>query len=298
MSEPITNPYKKGKSKLIGELMLEGWNNDKIYNHIRDNKLDERFSNPVSLENIYQVRTRFNQKGITEKMRELKEKQEKIVITPEKELPEIPEGRYAIEVLTQSDEQGEVADTDEKITEHYPQAGRPEWDLLTVEQINNIEDPTLRTRILEHRSYREKIKQEMTPDYATKEQFDTFKTEIQGSLSEIVETLNKMKTNNPTPQAMKPEVAIADTPEIADVSDPTMDLETENPLEATTDSVIELEGSIISRKTVGFTPKSLMLYDLTRKKGFRGNFADFVNSCISSALKGRKFKLTVEEDVK
>ncbi len=109
----------------------------------------------------------------------------------------------------------------------------------------------------------------------------------------ILETLNEMQVEKPN----NPEVALADVEKIADVSDPTIDLETENPLDDAVESVIELEGSIISRKTVGFTPKSLMLYDLTRKKGFRGNFADFVNSCISSALKGRKFKLTVEEDV-
>lgn len=130
------------------------------------------------------------------------------------------------------------------------------------------------------------------------EESEVVKPEIESSESvedlikrTIVETLNKLEEDNPEPVVVEPEVAIAD------VTDPSMDLETENPLEDAVDSVIELEGSIISRKTVGFTPKSLMLYDLTRKKGFRGNFADFVNSCISSALKGRKFKLTVEEDV-
>ena len=70
MSEPIENPYKKGKSKLIASFMLEGWSNDKIFNHIHDNKLDQQFSNPVVMENIYQVRTKFNQLGLTDKMRE------------------------------------------------------------------------------------------------------------------------------------------------------------------------------------------------------------------------------------
>ena len=176
---------------------------------------------------------------------------------------------------------------------------RPDWDILSIKQINEIADIQLRQEILDYKTFWEQAKQEVAPIYATREQLDNFKTEIQGSLNNlkegisetIVETLNKLKEDNPGPRIVEPEVAIAD------VTDPTIDLETENPLEDAVDSVIELEGSIISRKTVGFTPKSLMLYDLTRKKGFRGNFADFVNSCISSALKSRKFKLPVEEDV-
>ena len=304
MSEPIENPYKKGKSKLIASFMLEDWSNDKIFNHIHDNKLDQQFSNPVVMENIYQVRTKFNQLGLTDKMRELKEG---AVVKDESELPETPEDDGSPVVLYDSKLHGEVADPDGKNIGKYPPVGRPEWDLLTTDQINDIKDPQLRTLILEYRSYREKIKQEVTPEYATSEQFDNFKTELQNNLQDfdgrlndlkesisdtIVETFNKMQANNPSP-----EIAIADLEEIADVTLPSMDLETENPLEGSMDSVIELDDAIISKKTVGFTPKSLMLFSLTRKKGFRGNFADFVNSCIDSALKGRNFKLTLVEDV-
>ncbi len=288
--------------------MLEGWSNDKIYNHIHDNKLDERFNNPVILDNIYQVRTTFNKKGITDQMKERQEEQVQQVAIQVSEPRVIPEDDGSPKVLYDSELHEESMEPKEKVIGRYPPVGRPEWDLLTVDQVNDIKDPALRTLILEYRSYREKIKQEMTPDYATKEQFDGFKSEIQenlmgldGRLNElkesisetIVETFNKMQVEKPN----NPEVALADTEEIAEVSDPTIDLDTETPLEDVAASVIELEGSIISRKTVGFTPKSLMLYDLTRKKGFRGNFADFVNSCISSALKGRNFKLTVVEDV-
>jgi len=167
MLEPVSNPYKKGKSKLIADLMLEEWSNEKIYNHITDNKLDERFSHPVTMDNIYQVRTRFNQKGITDKMKELKEEQERTVVTPEEELRKTPEDDGSPRVLYDSKLQGEVVDSNEKIIGKYPPVGRPEWDLLTTDQINKIEDPKTRTLILDYRSYREKIKQEITPDYAT-----------------------------------------------------------------------------------------------------------------------------------
>ncbi len=79
---------RAGKSKLIASFMLEGWSNDKIYNHINDNKLDQQYSNPVIMENIYQVRTRFKQKGITDQMQERQERQEQQVAKLEEELRE------------------------------------------------------------------------------------------------------------------------------------------------------------------------------------------------------------------
>ena len=85
-------------------------------------------------------------------MKEWQERQEQKVVTPQKELSEIPEDGYAIEILTESDEQREVVDTEEKISEHHPPAGRPEWDLLTMEQISSIEDLAVRTQILEYKS--------------------------------------------------------------------------------------------------------------------------------------------------
>jgi len=131
-------------------------------------------------------------------------------------------------------------------------------------------------------------------EYATVKDVNTLRKDIQY----LAASISKEPSSNPSNEtSSNPDVEVAELADFTEVIDPSMNLETENPLEASKASVIELEGSIISRKTVGFTPKSLMLFDLTRKKGFRGNFADFVNSCITSALKGRKFKLTVEEDV-
>ena len=126
-------------------------------------------------------------------MKEWQERQEQKVVTPQKELSEIPEDGYAIEILTESDEQREVVDTEEKISEHHPPAGRPEWDLLTMEQISSIEDLAVRTQILEYKIYIEKIKQDLIPDYATRDQFDLFKKEIQENLLDIDGRLNDLK---------------------------------------------------------------------------------------------------------
>ena len=104
--------------------MLEGWNNEKIYNHINDNKLDERFSHPVSMENIYNVRTKFNQTGLTDKINELKEKQESQVITPEKDLRETPENDESPRVLFDFPLQGEVVDPNGKIIGEFPPRAR------------------------------------------------------------------------------------------------------------------------------------------------------------------------------
>ena len=45
----------------------------KIWNHIRSNNLDECFVNPVTMNGIYKVRTKFKQLGITEKLAQLEQ---------------------------------------------------------------------------------------------------------------------------------------------------------------------------------------------------------------------------------
>jgi len=142
-------------------------------------------------------------------------------------------------------------------------------------------------------------------EYAMREDFETLRNSTTENFELLKESVNNLASlmNEELPAILggeppsNPEIGIADRDNIVEVIDPSMDLERENPLVTMVDSVIELEGNIISRKSVGFTSKSLLLFDLVRKKGFRGNFADFVNSCITSALKGRKFKLVVEEEV-
>ena len=65
---------------------------------------------------------------------------------------------------------------------------------------------------------------------------------------------------------------------------------------ANPDELVEMEGQIIAIKSVGFVPKSLMLFDIVKNRGFTGNLADFVNSCISDAFKSRKVKLVISDE--
>ena len=66
---------------------------------------------------------------------------------------------------------------------------------------------------------------------------------------------------------------------------------------ANPDELVELEGQIIAIKSIGFIPKSLILFDIVKARGFKGNLADFVNGCIADAFKGRKVKLVVSDEV-
>ena len=293
------NPYKKGKSKLIAPFILDGKTNDEILDFIKSNKLGERFGSPITKRTIVNIRWQMKSRGL------LGEDGFPIVEdnSQSKSNSEEKESGYSFDDPEYSERFSGLED-DPKEDSRQPLSAqrRPDWDLLSIEQVNEIADPQMRQKILNYKTFWEQAKSEATPDYATKEQFDTFRTEIQenlqGGLKElketlsetIVETFNKMQADNPT----NPEVEVAG---VDDVILPSMDLEIENPLEAAADSVIELAGSIISQKKIGFTSKSLLLFDLVRKKGFKGNLADFVNSSITSAMRGRKFKLVVEEDV-
>ena len=81
-------------------------------------------------------------------MKERQERQEQKVVTPEKELRETPEVYESPKVLYDSRLQKEVVDPKGKSIHKFPPVGRPEWDLLTTDQINNIKDPQTRTLIL------------------------------------------------------------------------------------------------------------------------------------------------------
>ena len=67
------------------KLAQSDWSNEKIINHIHENKLDERFTHPVTMVGIYKVRTLFNKTGLTE---QLAQRDVKTVPTPPARLPE------------------------------------------------------------------------------------------------------------------------------------------------------------------------------------------------------------------
>lgn len=131
------------------------------------------------------------------------------------------------------------------------------------------------------------------------ESFETGFNEINGMISAGVKASAQQpaQANTRNVQANPATVETAEVEESEPI-DPSMDLETENPLDNLSQETVELEGSIISRKWVGFTPKNLMLFDMARHRGFPGNFADFVNASIDSAYKSRSFKLVVKDAVR
>ena len=107
MEEPISNPYVKGKAKLIADVMLEGWGNEKIWNHINKNKLDAHFKNPITMNVIYKVRGRFHQLGITEKMAQLEQTD---VPTPNKVFQKEAENGDITKVPHDSERERDVPD--------------------------------------------------------------------------------------------------------------------------------------------------------------------------------------------
>lgn len=62
-------------------------------------------------------------------------------------------------------------------------------------------------------------------------------------------------------------------------------------LQKPVDSAISRKIIGLTWKTVGFTPRSLLLYDVARKKGFIGTFDDFVNICIYLAMNKQIFRV-------
>ena len=297
------NPFNRGKGKMVAGFMLEGWDNDRIFNYIKENQLDSGFKTPLSKDFLYKTRYRLRRDGIFKNLERDKRAKE-----------EAEDRKEAETDLPDSDEtKNKTLEKNEK-SKDYPPVGRPEWAVMTAAQIDLIEDPALKAQILEYRTYRERQRQAAQTPYVTNEQLNTFKNEVSGRMTklegdligikdgnqQILMAINKLtgeggesnisKSFNSNPQKQQTAlVEVAEVEDDAEVILPSMDLETENPLDTLSDDIVELEGSIISTKKVGFTPKSLSLHDLARQKGFQGNFADFVNASIYSAFKGRSF---------
>lgn len=135
-----------------------------------------------------------------------------------------------------------------------------------------------------------------TPEWPS-EEFETLKLQVSGirtrmgGLEEHMEDIKGFMAQISAQGSLNPTPFEADAdPEL----EPTVEAATFNPLQQEeTDDIVEMPGRIIAKRTVGFTPKSLMLFDLTVSEGFKGTFADFVNTCIGDAFRGRGIELAV-----
>lgn len=295
VNRPV-NPYKRGKSKVIGSLILEERTDEQVLDFIRTNKLDENFSVPVSMDNIHDVRAGLRRSGLINS-------EGRIIVKAPKDI-NLP----GLESISEKNSGGLDKNTKQSgSTEKEPPANqppiftrRPDWDLLTPEMIEKIPDPKLKMDILNYKTDVIKQKQEFKPEFATREQFDS----VAGRLGGIEEKINQLlnRKNEPDPEEDEEEEEEPEEEETEEVEAVTPNKKSKistkvNPLaEDTTqgeDEVMEVEGNVISKKMIGFTAKSLMLFDIARKQGFPGNIADFVNACVSDAYKGRNIELAI-----
>lgn len=304
MSFHADNPYKRGKSKLVANLILDSKSNDEIRDYWKVNGLEERLG-VLNSDLLHNTRSELKSKGLLD---DYGLPIQKVEPTPVKVSSPTPNpnpvqdsgaggGGEASPALVPIEEGGEL-----KL--------RPEWDLLTLDQIGHIVDPVLRTRILNYKTEKSKIRQELRPEYATRGEIDLLRTDVSAKMGDIQETLNTLikKFDDPEP------------PEESDAEEPEEETEDEAPLpkrlpklatavnrlEAAEqeeapqegggdDDLIEVESGVIIRKHIGFTAKSVMYYEIDRAGGFGGNLADYVNSCIEDAHKGRDIQLAVVE---
>lgn len=77
--------------------------------------------------------------------------------------------------------------------------------------------------------------------------------------------------------------------EVSDILTPK--LEEVERLQKPVDGTISRKTTGITHKTIGFTPRSLMFYEILRKDWFIGNFSDFVNISIYLAMEKRRFRM-------
>ena len=67
---------------------------------------------------------------------------------------------------------------------------------MTTAQINLIEDPILKTQILEYRTYLERQRKAAERPYVTNEQLNTFKNEVHGRMTKLEGDLIGIKDGN------------------------------------------------------------------------------------------------------
>jgi len=196
---------------------------------------------------------------------------------------------------------------------------RPDWDMLSIEQVNSIGDLKTRAEILNYKTEIEKLKQEIAPEFATRGEIDQLRVDIGTQVGEINETLNKLLSKfEKTDENKKEEtedngeeeegeddeeegvVEEAITPEVVTVKNPLAG-QVETPKTKTGEGLIEVEKGVIVTKLIGLTSKALMWFELDKAGGilpngepFPGNLADYVNTCIEDvhAMRGIELQAT------
>jgi len=165
--------------------MLEGWDNDRIFNYIKENQLDDKYKTPLSKDFLYSTRWKLRRDGIFEKMERDKKAKKKAEVEEEakKDLPDSNE--TATNTTGKNEESGDS-----------PPEGRPEWAVMTAAQIDLIEDPALKAQILEYRTYKDRQRLAAQQPYVTNEQLNYFKNEVSGRMTKLEGDLIGIKDSN------------------------------------------------------------------------------------------------------
>jgi len=324
MSSHPENPYAFGKSKFIANLILDGKNNNEVREYYTSSGLESKLGK-LKNELIHNVRADLKHRGMLDEYGFPPKKETPTLPSEPQPIPKEPPPSPTPHVEATPEEKEEVEKTPKPAPPSEPHEFRlrPDWDMLTPEMIDHVVDPELRARILNYKTDVAKLREKIKPEYATRGEIDLLRNDVStkvGGLEEKINTLiSKLdappkKTPQKRPPPKKPDPEGEDEEEVEEESDPEEAeaaevfkrvpklVETVNALEAEQqesqegdDDLLEVEGVVVIRKHIGFTAKSVMWYEIDRSSGFQGNLADYVNSCISDAHKGRNIELAVTE---
>jgi len=290
----LKNPYSRGKARMITDLIYKGLTNEEILEFVEKNDLARRYKNGVDKRDLWNIRAELKHEGYLDA--DGFPKKTKTTNSPDT-LPIFP-----IEGVP--DETGEIMGEKKEPPQPQSITRRSDWDALTVEQVEKLGDPKLKMEILNYKTEIDKLRQTLKPEYATRGEIDLLRTEVVSRFGGVEEKINTLLSKfdesesedegedegeeEAEPEEAEAEVPPTKAPKLVTKVNPLDEETTEGE-----DEIIEVEGSIVARKYIGLTSKSMMLYDLAKTEGFPGNLADFINSCIGDAYKGRNIELAV-----
>lgn len=282
------NPYSKGKSRIVAELVLQGKTNEEILQYISDNDLAKRYPpNGVTKRDIWMVRGDLRKNGVVDA--------DGFPVKKEVALPQ--------QAPPQQQESAPLGVAQEPTPPAFIRV--PQWDKLTVEEVQHIADPEMRAKILNYKTDQEKYRQTFKPEYVTRGEVDLLRGEVSTRMGGVEEKINRLLELAQPIQEEEPEEPeeVEEEEEASPRKPPRVQLavnrlqseEAAEDTEPGDDDLIEVQTGVIIKKNIGFTAKSVMYYEIDRAGGFGGNLADYVNSCIEDAHKGRDIQLAVVE---
>ena len=301
MSFHADNPFKRGKQKLVTNLILDNKTNDEIRDYWVVNGLGERVGD-LRNELIHNTRSELKRRGLLDDLG-IPLKKVDSVLSKES----LPSPAPNPDQGSLGEGGGKALPESAPINEVHEFQLHPDWDVLTPETINHIVDPVLRAKILNYKTEVAKVKQMHKPEYATQGEIDLLRNDFATRIGGIEESINRLITKFDDSESSEEEESDPEEEE-EEATPPKKPLRLAtavNRLEVAEqeteqesggdDDLIEVEGLVVIRKHIGFTAKSVMYYEIDKAGGFGGNLADYVNSCIEDAHKGRDIQLAVIE---